>query len=150
MEGYSNYFQSNNQNFVPANFNLNGIKNQYGLLLDRNHEIGWKVSLGLFITQTIVALIQLIIAINSSAIACQAICCPTISSKRQIPNKSIPEINSIHIQELKPRTIPRSSSIPEVPFAYKTPQDLIYLSSTHASVGVEMKVHSTFNHPDIY
>ena len=104
-------------------------------LMVQEKETERKVTFWVFLTQTIIALIQLIISVNSSAMACQPICCPTNTARPHIPDERTTEINHIQVQDFKPRKMPNSSSIPEEPFAYKSPDELIYLSSTHASIG---------------
>ena len=136
-----------------------------------------KVTYGVFLLHTLISLLQIMILINSSAMAFQAICCPTNGipmhtqthqetvqiSHLQVKSKECrnqtPPVSTtpsfqppiqIHAAEFHPRKMPISSISNNQPFTYKPPQDLVYLSSTHAEIGRGMKIQSTANCPDIF
>ena len=117
-----------------------------------------KVSFGLFLAQTLIALTQLMISINSSAMACQPICCPTRNTKEPTRNEDVEiqhQMNQIvpvnmDTEIFIPRSVHVASPIPAKPFPYKCPKDLVYLSSTNASLAGHLKVQSTSNTPDVY
>ena len=113
-----------------------------------------KVTFGLFLSQALIALVQFLISVNSSAMACQPICCPTsrnvISCQLDNRVKEPSVIQADEKNEFQPRVIPISSGIPAEPFLYRPPQELVYLSATHASLNGGMQVYSTSNTPDIY
>ena len=60
--------------------------------------------------------------------------------------------NQVQIQNIafNQREIPVSPISSQKPFTYQPPQELVYLSSTHAEINRGMKIQSTANCPDIY
>lgn len=114
-----------------------------------------KVTFGMFFVQTFIGVLQTLISINSSAMSCQPICCPTknyrkitedhAKAKRLCPTQS--QNDSFY-----PQHYPTASTrIPAKPFRYNPPDQLVYLSGTNASLGEGgMRVQSTSNTPDIF
>lgn len=111
-----------------------------------------KVTFGVFLLHTLISLLQIIISVNSAAMACQPICCPPDTVRAQPPIQEIFPKSQIRIQnaDFTPREMPASSISSQIPFPYKTPQNLVYLSSTHAEIGSGMKIQSSAHCPDIY
>jgi len=158
---------------------LEGMKDENYVRMKQRYD-NWKnrkVTYGVFLLHTLISLLQIMILINSSAMAFQAICCPTngipihtqthhetlqishlqvksTEGRNQTPPVSTtpsfqPPIQ-LHAAEFHPRKMPISSISNNQPFTYKPPQDLVYLSSTHAEIGRGMKIQSTANCPDIF
>jgi hypothetical protein len=169
---YGNPYPWNENNNVNWNWNLNGSASilpvskkpyyqsggSYWNSYYNGREYERKVTFGIFLAQTLIGLTQLMISINSSAMACQPICCPTRNTKAFTKNDKIERVHQInqinpikmYTEDFNPRAIPVASSIPAKPFSYQSPKDLVYLSATNASLSGHLKVQSTSNTPDIY
>ena len=114
-----------------------------------------KVTFGIFLVQTFIGVLQTLISINSSAMSCQPICCPTknyrkITEDHDKVEKLFP--NPPQDDSFYPQHYPAGSTrIPAKPFRYNPPDQLVYLSGTNASLGEGgMRVQSTSNTPDIF
>ena len=138
---------SNNENYSYIWYS-----NSYFL---EERETERKVTFGIFFVQTFIGVLQTLISINSSAMSCQPICCPTkkyrkiteddAKAERLCPTQ--PQNDSFY-----PQHYPAGSNrIPAKPFRYDPPDQLVYLSGTNASLGEGgMRVQSTSNTPDIF
>ena len=138
---------SNNENYSYIWYS-----NSYFL---EERETERKVTFGIFFVQTFIGVLQTLISINSSAMSCQPICCPTknyrkttedyAKAERLCPTQ--PQNDSFY-----PQHYPAGSTrIPAKPFRYDPPDQLVYLSGTNASLGEGgMRVQSTSNTPDIF
>ena len=90
LYNYYNYSDSNNYNYSDSSYYYNASSYNYR---DQQKDTEGKVTFGLFLVQTLIALIQLEISVSSSAMACQPICCPT--NNREVQKETKILINSV-------------------------------------------------------